>query len=94
MKNRVLMLFAVLIAAGLVLLTGSQALAQKPIVIGAPLSTAFLYGWDAARGMKLAIEEINSKEGVTDRNTRLQVPGINNLHLKWTFFPTYIDAPF
>ena len=38
--------------------------AEKPIVIGAPLSTAFLYGWDADRAMKLAVEEINAKGGV------------------------------
>ena len=39
--------------------------AEKPIVIGAPLSTAFLYGWDAARAITLATEEINAKGGVT-----------------------------
>jgi branched-chain amino acid transport system substrate-binding protein len=39
--------------------------AGKPIVIGAPLATAFLYGWDAERAMKLAAEEINAKGGVT-----------------------------
>src|SRR5208337_5394853 len=39
--------------------------AEKPIVIGAPLATAFLYGWDAERAMKLAVEEINAKGGVT-----------------------------
>jgi branched-chain amino acid transport system substrate-binding protein len=39
--------------------------AEKPIVIGAPLSTAFLYGWDAERGIKLAADEINAKGGVT-----------------------------
>jgi branched-chain amino acid transport system substrate-binding protein len=33
-------------------------------VIGSPLSTAFLYGWDAERGIKLAVEEINAKGGV------------------------------
>jgi branched-chain amino acid transport system substrate-binding protein len=38
--------------------------AAEPIVIGAPLSTAFLYGWDAERGMKLAVEEINAAGGV------------------------------
>ncbi|PJC74066.1 MAG: ABC transporter substrate-binding protein [Syntrophobacterales bacterium CG_4_8_14_3_um_filter_58_8] len=38
--------------------------AEKPIVIGAPLSTAFLYGWDAERGIKLAVEEINAAGGV------------------------------
>jgi branched-chain amino acid transport system substrate-binding protein len=46
--------------------SGSNASAQgKPIVIGAPLSTAFLYGWDAARAITLAVEEINAKGGVT-----------------------------
>ncbi|MEW6262133.1 MAG: ABC transporter substrate-binding protein [Thermodesulfobacteriota bacterium] len=40
------------------------ALAQEPIVIGAPLSTAFLYGWDAEKGIKLAVEEINAASGV------------------------------
>jgi branched-chain amino acid transport system substrate-binding protein len=39
--------------------------ADKPIVIGAPLATAFLYGWDAERAIKLAVEEINAKGGVT-----------------------------
>ena len=34
------------------------AFSQKPITIGAPLSTAFLYGWDAERGIKLAVKEI------------------------------------
>jgi branched-chain amino acid transport system substrate-binding protein len=38
--------------------------AEKPIVIGAPLSTAFLYGWDAERGVKLAVDEINGAGGV------------------------------
>lgn len=38
--------------------------AEKPIVIGAPLATAFLYGWDAERAMKLAVDEINAKGGV------------------------------
>lgn len=38
--------------------------AEKPIVIGAPLSTAFLYGWDAERGIKLAVQEINAAGGV------------------------------
>jgi branched-chain amino acid transport system substrate-binding protein len=39
--------------------------AEKPIIIGAPLATAFLYGWDAERGIRLAVEEINAKGGVT-----------------------------
>ena len=40
------------------------ALAADPIVIGAPLATAFLYGWDAQRAMELAVEEINAAGGV------------------------------
>ncbi len=38
--------------------------AAKPIILGAPLSTAYLYGWDAERGMKLAVDEINAAGGV------------------------------
>lgn len=45
---------------------GAKVHAQgKPIIIGSPLSTAFLYGWDAERAIKLAVEEINAKGGVT-----------------------------
>lgn len=47
-----------------IVFAGSNVLAAKPIVIGCPLSTAFLYGWDAERGVTLAIEEINAKGGV------------------------------
>ncbi|MDP3016300.1 MAG: ABC transporter substrate-binding protein [Deltaproteobacteria bacterium] len=44
----------------------TKAWAQgKPIVLGAPLATAFLYGWAADRGIKLAVEEINAAGGVT-----------------------------
>ncbi len=39
-------------------------LAAEPIVIGCPLSTAFLYGWDAERAVNLAVEEINAAGGV------------------------------
>ncbi len=47
-------------------LLGNRAnAADKPIVIGAPLATAFLYGWDAERAIKLAVEEINAAGGVT-----------------------------
>jgi branched-chain amino acid transport system substrate-binding protein len=45
-------------------------MAADPIVIGAPLSTAFLYGWDAERGMRLAIEEINAAGGVNVGGTK------------------------
>ena len=43
---------------------GISGAAEKPIVIGAPLATAFLYGWDAQRGIQLAVEEINAAGGV------------------------------
>jgi branched-chain amino acid transport system substrate-binding protein len=42
----------------------SPAFAGKPIILGAPLSTAYLYGWDAERGIKLAVDEINAAGGV------------------------------
>jgi len=48
----------------LITIPGPVLSAEKPIVIGAPLATAFLYGWDAERGIKLAVEEINAKGGV------------------------------
>jgi branched-chain amino acid transport system substrate-binding protein len=53
-----------LFAAGL-FFPGLMYGAEKPIVIGAPLATAFLYGWDAERGIKLAAEEINKAGGVS-----------------------------
>ena len=55
----------VMLLAVLVILPTPSALAAKPIVLGCPLSTAFLYGWDAERGIKLAVEEINASGGVT-----------------------------
>jgi len=54
----------VLLSAILVILPFSSATAAEPITIGCPLSTAFLYGWDAERGVKLAVEEINQQGGV------------------------------
>jgi branched-chain amino acid transport system substrate-binding protein len=46
------------------MLSANPVLAEKPIVIGSPLSTAYLYGWDAERAIKLAISEINAAGGV------------------------------
>jgi len=57
--------FLVMALLGLSFLGPQANAAAKPIVIGAPLATAFLYGWDAERAMKLAAEEINAKGGVT-----------------------------
>jgi branched-chain amino acid transport system substrate-binding protein len=62
---RVGILFLVLTLSGLPFWGQQANAAAKPIVIGAPLATAFLYGWDAERGIKLAAEEINAKGGVT-----------------------------
>ncbi len=44
--------------------------AEKPIIIGAPLATAFLYGWDADRAMRLAVDEINAKGGVNVKGVK------------------------
>ena len=57
--------FLVMTLLGLPFLGDQAKAAGKPIVIGAPLATAFLYGWDAERAIKLAVEEINKKGGVT-----------------------------
>jgi branched-chain amino acid transport system substrate-binding protein len=54
----------VMLLAVLVILPTSSALAAKPIILGCPLSTAFLYGWDAERAITLAVEEINAAGGV------------------------------
>ncbi|CAD7847110.1 MAG: hypothetical protein [Olavius algarvensis Delta 4 endosymbiont] len=60
----------VLLAVGMLVFAGSPVLAAKPIIIGSPLSTAFLYGWDAERGIRLAIEEINAAGGVNVGGTK------------------------
>ncbi len=54
----------VMLLAIFIILPTSSALAVKPIVLGCPLSTAFLYGWDAERAITLAVEEINAAGGV------------------------------
>jgi branched-chain amino acid transport system substrate-binding protein len=48
----------------LILVCGAPAWAAKPIILGCPLSMAFLYGWDAGRGVNLAVAEINAQGGV------------------------------
>ncbi len=64
MKTMEKKLLLVLLVALFAAIPGANALAEKPVVIGCPLSTAFLYGWDAERGATLAIEEINAQGGV------------------------------
>ena len=54
----------VLVLALWSLLLVSPVRAADPIILGCPLSTAFLYGWDAERGFTLAVEEINAAGGV------------------------------
>ncbi len=64
MKARYFKFFIIVAAVVFVVGFHNSALAKKPIVIGCPLSTAYLYGWDAERGVKLAVDEINAKGGV------------------------------
>lgn len=56
--------FILLVLVSLAFLCWSNTMAAKPIVLGCPLSTSFLYGWDAERGIRLAVEEINASGGV------------------------------
>jgi len=64
MKRIRLRVYLTLFVSMLVVLWGSHAFAEKPIILGAPLSTAYVYGWDAERGIKLAVDEINAAGGV------------------------------
>lgn len=61
----------ILLVIGLLFFIGNGVCqAAKPIVIGCPLSTGFLYGWDAQRAIKLAVSEINAKGGVKVGKTK------------------------
>ena len=64
MKVKIFVVFVVLLVAALFVFPANKAMAEKPIILGCPLSTAFLYGWDAERAITLAVEEINAKGGV------------------------------
>jgi len=64
MKARFFGGVVVLLVAALFVFPANKAMAEKPIILGCPLSTAFLYGWGAERGVKLAVDEINAKGGV------------------------------
>jgi branched-chain amino acid transport system substrate-binding protein len=75
MKTHSLQMFvaASLVVVGLLLGSAGDSFSQQkgqPIIIGAPLSTQYLYGWDAQRAMLLAVEEINAKGGVQVGNAR------------------------
>ena len=69
MKKRGVDVLAIL-AAFLVVFSAGTAMAEKPIVIGCPLATSFLYGWDAERAITLAVEEINAAGGVDVGGTK------------------------
>ncbi len=62
--------FSVWIFIGSPFIASEAVGAEKPIVIGAPLATAFLYGWDAERAIKLAVEEINAQGGVNVKGVK------------------------
>jgi branched-chain amino acid transport system substrate-binding protein len=62
MRSLVLSVFLTLTVLSLVFV--SPVRAADPIVLGCPLSMAFLYGWAAERGFTLAVEEINAAGGV------------------------------
>ncbi len=64
MKRKSIIGFMIFLFAVLMIVPGRVALAENPVVIGCPLSTAFLYGWDAERAVKLAVKEINAAGGV------------------------------
>jgi branched-chain amino acid transport system substrate-binding protein len=59
LKSLIVLLMTISLA-----LSAGVVQAEKPIVIGCPLATSFLYGWDAERGVTLAVEEINAAGGV------------------------------
>ncbi|MDQ7783429.1 MAG: ABC transporter substrate-binding protein [Desulfomonilaceae bacterium] len=61
-KRKLVSMISVLLV--LLLFPTFSALAAEPILIGSPLATAFLYGWDAEKAIKLAVEEINAAGGV------------------------------
>jgi len=64
MKRRKIRMMLVFLVTIFLILPGQMAFAEEPIIIGAPLSTSFLYGWDAQRAMTLAVEEVNAAGGV------------------------------
>ena len=73
-----------LVLALLAFSLNNPAMAQEPIIIGSPLATAYLYGWDAERGIRLAVEEINAAGGVEVGEERrpLQVEVIDTRDLE------------
>ena len=76
-RNKTSKLFGILIVLALAALPllaacsgGAQPQASEPIVLGAPLATGFVYGWDAERALTLAVDEINAAGGVDVGGTK------------------------
>lgn len=63
MRGKAKMILALVCLAAL-LGKAAPVKAADPTVLGCPLSTAFLYGWDTERSIRLAVEEINAAGGV------------------------------
>jgi len=84
MHRRLKILSTMLVALAFLAFALSPAIAQDPIVLGAPLATAFLYGWDAERAIKLAADEINAAGGVKvgDKKRPLKVEVIDTRDLE------------
>ncbi|MDQ1240737.1 MAG: branched-chain amino acid transport system substrate-binding protein [Thermodesulfobacteriota bacterium] len=70
MKNVCRNCLLVLVSLIMVASGAAMAMADKPIVLGAPLATGFLYGWAAEKGIKLAVDEINAAGGVKVGNEK------------------------
>jgi branched-chain amino acid transport system substrate-binding protein len=64
MKSGRAVIAALLLSISFCIAPARNSAAAEPIIIGSPLSTAYLYGWDAERGIRLAVEEINAAGGV------------------------------
>ena len=63
-------LAALVVTCGL-LGAGCSSEPRQSVRLGAPLSTAYLYGWAAERAIRLAVEEINADGGVDVAGTKL-----------------------
>jgi branched-chain amino acid transport system substrate-binding protein len=64
MKGKAIKRLTIFLFVALLILPIKIASAETPIIIGCPLSTAYLYGWDAERAVNLAVAEINAGGGV------------------------------
>jgi len=70
MKTKLFLVLTLIFFGTVIFAPVPAAWAADPVVIGCPLSTAFLYGWDAERAITLAVEEINAQGGVNVGGTK------------------------